>query len=352
MAKKGSLLKKILISLAIIIAVTGSVGIYFAYRYIYQPNVVLSGKKFDFIYIKTGWTFEDVKNMLYEKNIIVNRSSFEILAEKKKYKDNVKPGRYRVRDRMSNNELINLLRSGEQDPIQIIFNNIRTKEQLVSRVCKKLEADSTEMLRQLGDESFLSSKFGMSKESVLSLFIPNTYEFYWNTSAEQFLGRMAREYNAFWTEERKAKAKKTGLSQPQASALASIVQAEQSVDNEEKKIIAGVYINRLRKGMPLQSDPTLIYCIGDFSITRVLDKDKEIESPYNTYKHTGLPPGPISIPEISSLDAVLNYQKSDYLYFCAKEDFSGTHNFSKTLEQHCVYVKKYHDALNRLKIKR
>jgi len=182
------------------------------------------------------------------------------------------------------------------------------------------------------------------------MFIPNTYEFYWNTSAEEFFKRMAKEYKAFWTSERIAKAKKIGLSQSEVSALASIVQAEQLFHADERSRVAGLYINRLNKGMLLQSDPTLIYALGDFTIKRVLNKHKIIKSPYNTYLNTGLPPGPINLPERSSIDAVLNYEKHDYIFMCAKEDFSGYHNFAKTNRQHEIYAAKYHRELNKRRI--
>ena len=274
----------------------------------------------------------------------------ELLAERKKYNNNVKPGRYRILARMNNNEFINLLRSGIQEPVQITFNNIRTKEQLVSRISGKIEADSLSLLELLNKNDFLKKKYGLREENILTLFIPNSYQFFWNTSAEEFLDRMAKEYKAFWTPEKKSKARSIGLSQTEVSILASIVQAEQSRYNEEKPVIAGLYINRLRKGMPLQSDPTLIYAIGDYTITKVLNEFKEIDSPYNTYKYTGLPPGPICLPEISSLDAVLNFNKNDYLYMCAKDDFSCKHNFAKSLFQHNIFAQKFRQALNRNKI--
>lgn len=352
MPKKKSIIRKIIISFFSLTLIAGGVGAYFAYKTIYQSNISLGGKKTGFIFIRTGWKFEDVKNMLYEKNLIVNRFSFELLADKKKYKNNVKPGRYRVHEGMNNNELINHLRAGLQEPLQITFNTIRTKEQLISHVCKKLEADSTEMLRYLNDNDFLSKKFGMTNENILTMFIPNTYEFYWNTSSKEFLERMAAEYKLFWNDERKKKAATIRLTQTEISILASIVQAEQTIFNDEKKIIAGLYLNRIKKGMPLQSDPTLIYALGDFTITRVLNGDKQIKSPYNTYKNLGLPPGPINLPEVSSIDAVLNYEKNTCIYMCAKEDFSGRHNFSKTIEQHNIYAKNYRKALDKKKILR
>jgi len=343
--------KIILITLAVLL-VGGGTGGYFIYGWIYKSNVFLDGKKSVVIFIPTGSVYEDVLEILGEQQIIKDMKSFEWVAKEKKYTENVKPGRYRILANMSNSELINMLRSGNQEPVSFTFNSIRTKEQLAGRVGAKLEADSVELLDMLNNEEILQTKFGLNKKTILTIFIPNTYEFYWNTSAQEFMERMAKEYKKFWTDERKKKAKYAGLTQSEVSILASIVQKEQSIFKDEKYIIAGLYINRLKKNMPLQSDPTLIYAIGDFSIQRLYDKDKEIDSPYNTYKNIGLPPGPICIPEISSLDAVLNYDKNDYIYMCAKEDFSGRHNFSKTYEQHSVYAKKYQKALDKRKINR
>lgn len=344
--KKTSKLKKFIVAFLLIAVAGGGVGGYFAWQYLWRTNVDLNGKKSEIFYIRTGETYEDVLRNLYENGFIKDQSSFEFMAEKMNLRSNIKPGKYRILARMSNRELINLLRAGLQEPVQVPFHNLRTKEQLVSRVCRRLEADSTELFSLLNDEEFLESKYGLGKETVMSMFIPNTYEFKWNTSAEQFLDRMAKEYKKFWTEDRKAKAKQIGLSQSEVAILASIVQSEQWRFNDEKMVVAGLYMNRLKDGMPLQSDPTLIFAIGDFTIQRVLNDDKKIESPYNTYKYKGLPPGPICLPETTSLDAVLNYQKHDYFYMCAKEDFSGRHNFAKTYEQHRVYARKYQQALS------
>ncbi len=352
MAAKKGFWKKVILSVIVILLLTGAGGFYYVYRLIYQPNVSLGNQKNNYIYIKTGSDFNDVLAMLYEKNLVVNRASFEWLAEKKKYKDKVRPGRYRIKAGMSNNELINLLRAGLQEPVQITFHTVRTKEDLVSKVCGKLEADSAEMIGLLNDNAWLADNYGLKRENALTMFIPNTYEFYWNTSAKDFVARMAKEYKTFWNDSRKEKAKKINLSQTEVSVLASIVQAEQNRFDDEKPVIAGLYINRIKKGMPLQSDPTLIYAKGDFTIQRVLNEDKLIDSPYNTYKHTGLPPGPINLPELSSLEAVLNYDKNEYIYMCAKEDFSGRHNFAKTIEQHDIFAAKWRKALRERNIKR
>ncbi|MBN8703929.1 MAG: endolytic transglycosylase MltG [Bacteroidetes bacterium] len=352
MAKKiKSIFKKIILGLIVVVGLSSAITGVLVYWVIYKPNVSLGTKKSQFIYIKTGATFDDVVNLLFDNKIIINKKSFVWLANKKKYTAAVKPGKYRLLARMGNNELINILRAGIQEPVFINFAGLRTPEQLITRVCNRLEADSLEMKQKFNDSGYIS-KYGFTKDNFSALFIPNTYEFYWNTSVDEFLERMAKEYRTFWTEERKAKARKLQLSQTEVAVLASIVQGEQWRFNDEKPIIAGLYINRLEKGMLLQSDPTVIYAVGDFTINRVLNADKEIDSPYNTYKYKGLPPGPIGFPEVSSLDAVLNYQHNDYLFMCAKEDLSGRHYFAKTYEQHQVYATKYREALNRLNIKR
>lgn len=323
---------------------------YNMYQKVYQPNVTLENTNDKYFYIYSNYEFSDVVHDLYEKGYIINRESFEWVAEQKaNFINNVKPGRYLLEDGMSNNELVNLLRSGEQVPVKVTFNNVRTTAQLAGKVTKNLECDSTEVYVLLNNKEFVS-KYGFNKTTILTLFLPNSYEFYWNTSAEELIGRMADEYKKFWTAERKAKAKKLNLSQSEVAILASIVQAEQSVHSDERPIVAGLYINRLRQGMLLQSDPTIIYGIGDFSIRRVLNKHKTHNSPYNTYMNKGLPPGPINLPSIKSLDAVLNYEQHDYIYMCAKEDFSGYHNFAKTYKQHLVYARKYQAELNKRRI--
>ncbi|MDF2436355.1 MAG: aminodeoxychorismate lyase [Bacteroidota bacterium] len=345
MAKKSSMLKKVLVSAIVIILIIGGAGGYWAYHNLYQANVDLGDKKSTVIYIPTGSTFEDVVRILGENNLLKNRSSFEWLAEKKKYKNAVKPGKYRILAKMSNNALVNLLRAGIQEPIKINFNGLHTIDQLMVRVGRRIEADSTMLIEAAHDDSYLS-RYGFNTETIQCMFIPDTYEFFWNTSVDQFFDRMAKEYKKVWTDERKQKAKKIGFSQTETCILASIVQSEQCCDNEEKKIIAGLYINRLKADMPLQSDPTVIFAVGDFSIQRVSTEQTRIQSPYNTYFVKGLPPGPIAFVQQSSLDAVLNYDKNDYIYMCAKEDLSGSHYFAKTYDQHCVYAKKYRNALN------
>lgn len=348
MARRTSLWVKILVPILFIGVVTVAVTAYLLYGRIYQPNVKLDEKKSTIIYIPTSSDFEDVKNILAEENILVDTSSFLWLAEKKNYTKKVKPGRYRIADGMSNNTLVNMLRAGLQEPVNLTLHNIRTKNELASRVTSKLEIDSVELVNYLDNNDSLK-RFGLNKDNILTLFIPNTYQFYWNSTPSTFMSRMAKEYKTFWTAERKEKANQLGMSQTEISVLASIVQSETNAQSD-KPIIAGVYINRLKKRMPLEADPTLVWALGDFSIKRVLNVHKQIESPYNTYKYPGLPPGPITLPSVSSLDAVLNYEKHNYIYFCAKEDFSGYSNFACTYEDHLKNAKKYQRELTKRRI--
>ncbi len=342
--------KKIIISIFLIGILCGAYLGYFAYKQVYQPNVTLKNSQDMYFYIHSNYEFDDIVHDLYEKGYIINRESFEWVAEKKSnFKNNIHPGRYLLKEGMSNNELVDLLRSGETVPVRVIFNNVRTKYDLAGKFSKNLECDSLEILDLLNDNEFVSG-YGFNQTTILTLFLPNTYEFNWATTAEKAIERMADEYKKFWTDERKAKAKKLNLSQSEVAILASIVQAEQSVHSDERPRVAGLYINRIRKGMLLQSDPTIIYGIGDFSIRRVLNKHKDYDSPYNTYKYTGLPPGPINLPSIKSLDAVLDYENHDYIYMCAKENFSGYHNFAKTYNQHLIYARRYQQELNKRKI--
>jgi UPF0755 protein len=241
-----------------------------------------------------------------------------------------------------------MLRAGKQVPVEVVLQNVRLKRKLASDLSKQIEPDSLSIWRFLNDDIFLS-KFGFNTQNILAMFIPNTYEFYWNTSVEDLFEKMHNEYKKFWNETRINKCESIGITPIEASILASITE-EETVKNDEKPIIAGLYLNRIKKGMLLQADPTVRFALGNFGIKRVLDKYKEINSPYNTYKHAGLPPGPICIPSIVTIDAVLNHQQNQYLYMCAKEDFSGYHNFARTLEQHNLNAQRYQKALNKARM--
>jgi UPF0755 protein len=347
--KKKSFLKKFLIAFLTLIIIGGGITAYKAYTVIYQPNVTLSGKQTDYLYIPTGSKFQEVSRLLYEKGFIINRNSFEWLAEYKGYKDKVKPGKYLLKADMNNNDLINILRAGKQEPVKLVFNNIRTKFQLAGKISKQLEADSVSILKCIEDKE-LMEKNGFTCDNAMAMFVPNTYEIFWNTSAEQFIDRMAKEYKTFWNSSRVEKAKKAGLKPWEVSVIASIIQEETNKSDEMSRI-AGVYINRIHKGMLLQADPTVKFAIGDFTIKRVLNKHLEFDSHYNTYKYKGVPPGPICLASSKTIDKVLDYEKHDYIYFCAKEDFSGYHNFAKTAAEHSRNAKRYQNELNKRKIK-
>lgn len=344
--KKKVFTKIILFSLTIIILTLASIA-YSYYNKIYKTNVRIDLKD-EFVYIPTGSTFDDVIRILTEEQILSDISSFEWLAEIKKYNKNIKPGKYRIKKGMNNNELINLLRSGKQEPVKLTIRGFRNYQLLAGYVSHKLEADSNSIC-DIFENEMMAQKYGFNKNTFLCIIIPNTYEFYWNTSAEAFIERMAKEYKKFWNQDRKNKALSIGLSQTEVAILASIIQLETN-KKDEMPNIAGVYINRLNKGMFLQADPTVIHAVGDFSIRRVKQEHLTYNSPYNTYLYKGLPPGPICIPYPYSIDAVLNYNKHNFLYFCAREDFSGYHVFAKTLEEHINNARKYQRELNKKKI--
>ncbi len=323
--------------------------VYKLYSRVFVTNVTLDAEQ-ELFYIPTGSDIEDVLDGLESKGIIDSRKSFKWVSVKKGYDKNVKPGRYKIRNGLTNNELVNMLRSGNQDPVMVVFNNVRNLDQVAGKVSRYLEGDSTEFSIYFA-QSDLASKFGFEPAIFSSMFIPNTYEFFWNTSPEEFAIRMSREYEEFWDGERDRKAKKIELTRAEVITLASIVD-EETLYDDENRMVAGVYINRIEKGIPLQADPTLKFALGDFTLKRILNKDKKIDSPYNTYKNRGLPPGPISIPSVSAIDGVLQYENHNYIFFCAKADFSGYHSFARTLSQHNKNARDYQKALNRNRIYR
>ena len=316
------------------------------YNAIMTPNTSTKGNYS--IYIYSNDDFETIKDKLYSDSVIINQKSFEWVAKKLEYPQFIKSGHYVIKNGMSNRHLLNMLRSGSQTPVKFTFNNIRTIEQLAARIDEQLEIDSLSILKAVKENATLK-EMGFNNNNYASLFIPNTYELYWNINAVDFVKKMINEYNKFWNEERINKAKNLNMTPIEASILASIVDKETSKTSEMPRI-AGVYINRLNKKWLLQADPTLVFAIGDFEIKRVLDVHKEIDSPYNTYKHIGLPPGPICIPSIAAIDAVLNAEKHKYFYFCAKSDMSGYHAFAKNLKEHNINAEKYRKALNKKNI--
>ena len=323
--------------------------VYSMYSRVFVSNVDLDSSQVLF-YIHTGADFDRVMEDLDSEGIIVDRKSFRWVAQKKGYPENVKPGRYKIRDGLSNNELVNMLRSGNQDPVMVVFNNVRSLEQLAGRVSGYLEGDSVDFAAYLTGDS-LPGKYGFTAQTFSAMFIPNTYEFFWTTTPSDFAERMNQEYEKFWDGKRDKLAEKLQMSRVEVVTLASIVD-EETLHDEENPAVAGVYINRLEQGIPLQADPTLKFALKDFSRQRILNADKAIDSPYNTYKNRGLPPGPISIPSVSAIDGVLNFENHNYIFFCAKSDFSGYHVFARTLAQHNRNAREYQQALNRNRIYR
>lgn len=321
--------------------------VFFAFRLLYYDSV-FPKSDVSVLFIPTGSGFSQAFDTIRSKLDIRHPDVLKWFAEKKKYNEAVKAGRYVIRKPLSANELISILRSGNQTPVRITFNNIRTMNQLAGKFGRQLETDSVKILDYFSDESNYSPD-GFSKATIISLFIPDTYEFFWNTDAEGVYRRMLKEYNRFWDGERIRKAEEKGLSKIEVSILASIIDDEVNRKDEKPKI-AGVYLNRLKRGIPLQACPTIKFALNDFTITRVLKIHLITESPYNTYKYKGFPPGPIGCPSIEGIDAVLNAEKHDYLYFAAKADFSGYHNFSRTLAEHNRYAAEYQREMNRRKI--
>lgn len=348
--KKKSRFARVLYILLILLILAG-LGIgYQLWVVIMKPNTWVSDDASSSVYIPTGTDYDGFKSILYSHGFIMNRNTFEWLANRKNLPNHIYPGRYILSEGMNNNELINLFRSGEQVPVKLTFNNIRTAEELAQTIASQLEIDSTEVYRLLSDSLF-TKKFGFQPRTIISMFIPNTYEVYWNITADDLMARMYTEYNSFWNAERLQKAEALGFSPQAIVTIASIVDKE-TTKNDEKPAISGVYLNRLKYGWRLQADPTVVYAWGDFTIRRVLNLHKQIDSPYNTYKYYGLPPGPICMPSIASIDAVLNREEHSFMYFCAKDDFSGYHAFASTNEEHSRNAERYRRALDELNIRK
>src|SRR5690606_38058830 len=302
------------------------------------------------LYIYSHWDFEDVMTSIGELKAIEDTAAFRWAAVKMDYPNRVKPGKYKLEPGMNNRTLINRLGGGLQEPVKLRFENVRLKENLASVLAKQLEPDSIAFVNLLNDDS-LAVRFGFDNENFLSMFVPNTYEFYWNTTTERFAERMHDEYQKFWTDERRRKAAAINLDPQEVAVLASIVKGE-ALHTDEMSTIAGIYLNMLLKRMLLQADRTVIFANNDFTLRRVLYRHLRTDSPYNTCLYRGLPPGPIMMPSIASIDAVLNYQHHNYIYMCAKDDFSGYHNFAVTQAEHNINARKFQQALNERNIKR
>lgn len=322
--------------------------IFYGYQIFFTPNILIDRDDRVFI-IRSGTTFRKVQEDLGKGNFVNDMVSFSFLARLYNYDKNIMPGRYTLRRNMTNVEAIRTLQSGNRQAVNVTFTNVRLIDELPAKIVKNVGVSPSEFNEAL-DKFISTNQEGFTRQNIIGMFLPNTYEVYYNVLPDELIDRMLTEYKKFWNDERLAKAKVLGLTPKEVSTLASIVQAE-SVKSDEAPVIAGLYINRLKKGIPLQADPTLVFAAGDFTIKRVLNEHKAIDSPYNTYKYAGLPPGPINMPQIATLDAVLNYHKHTYIYMCAKEDFSGYHNFATTLTEHNKNARKYQTALS-LEIKK
>ena len=336
--------KKIALAFLVVCLILGGIGLY-VYQHIYSSNFdVGKGRSEAYVYVPTGADFEEVMAILIDSGFVIDEAGFRATAELKKYTEYVKAGRFKLETGMTNNEAINSLRS-QNIPVDVTFNNISTFSKLAGVLSTQLEPDSATFM-QAFTNSDLRSKYGFEEASYSAMFIPNTYEMYWNRRAEDFIERMAKEFRTAWNSERKSKAKAMGLSQSEVSTLASIVEAETKEIDEMPKV-AGLYLNRLDIGMRLQADPTVKYALNDPTIKRIYEVDLKVESPYNTYLYAGLRPGPIAFPSIRAIDAVLNAKEHGYLYMCARPDYSGYHNFAKTLRQHNQNGAKYHAFLRK-----
>ena len=301
-----------------------------------------------YIYIEPSTKYDEIVDQIKKQVNLPSEKFFKIISEKMKYPETIKTGRYAIRDGMTMPEIIRMLRSGNQSAVKLTFNNMRTKENLAGRISNQLMLDSVELLNVLKDETKLEV-LGFDTNTIAAMFIPNTYEVYWDTSIDNLMNRMKKEYTSFWNESRKDKAKEIGLSPIEVSILASIVE-EEATYSDEYSIVAGLYLNRLKRGQRLEADPTIKFALNDFSLRRILYKHLEVESPYNTYRNEGLPPGPIRIPSIKGIDATLSPQDHKYLFMCAKEDLSGRHNFATTHAEHLRNAARYQRALNERKI--
>lgn len=296
-----------------------------------------------YIFIGENDTFDSVLRQCIERNLVINSTSFERWARLKHCETALKSGCYAVEHGMNNRQMVNRLMSGQQAPIQLTFNNVRLPEQLAARLGRQLMHDSAYWMDRFNDAAFLAN-YGTSRTMLLAFFVPNTYEVYWNVGDTTLFARMKREHERFWTAQRRAEADAIGLTPDEVVTLAAIVE-EETNSVREKPIVARLYMNRLQCGMRLQSDPTVKYAVGDFTLTQVLNSHLQTLSPYNTYLHTGLPPGPIRMASIESVDAVLHADQNDYLYMCARPELDGTHNFTASAAEHARNAKLYHKAL-------
>lgn len=339
-------MRKIITYVFYIILTACLAGTAFLWLVVFKPNVKADSALR--IYLPAGSSFENLIDTLRSSGALKSERNFLITAKLKSFDRSLKSGSYLIDPGMNNSEIVNMLRSGKQAPVNVTFNNIRTLGELAAKIGSQIEADPASLSRFFDDENNYSAD-GFTRQTLISVFLPDTYQLYWSLDPKGFYRRMLREYNVFWNDERLASAKALNLTPVEVSTLASIIEEESSKYDEMPRI-AGVYLNRLRKGIPLQADPTVKFAVNDFTIRRVLNEHLEVDSPYNTYRYSGLPPGPVRCAYKPALEAVLKAEKHDYLFFVAKADFSGYHHFSRTLSEHNRYAAAYRRELNKRRI--
>jgi UPF0755 protein len=316
---------------------------FYFFQVFFTANILLEKEDRLFV-VRSGTTFQQFQKDLYDGGFVNDMVSFSFVARFNDLDKKLKPGRYYLKRNMNNRQAIKAFTEGRNEEVKVTFTHVRKFEDLGEKITANVGVTAEEFNKAI-DRFIESNQEGFTRDNILCMFIPNTYNMYFNVIPDDMVTRFNKEYRDFWTVERLDKARALGLTPIEVSILASIVQAEIS-KTEEGPIVAGLYLNRLKKDIPLQADPTLIFAANDFTIKRVLNEHKEIDSPYNTYKYAGLPPGPINMPYISSIDAVLNHQQHNYYYMCAKEDFSGYHNFAATLSEHQKNAARYQRALS------
>jgi UPF0755 protein len=341
--------KKILAYLLVAVSTIAATLAFYFWQVAYSPNLNVDGKQKFVLYLPKNATYESMMDTLRTHKIINDEVAFGFMTKRMGLRESLRSGRYEIEPNAANKEIISKIRSGNQDPVKLTFNNIRTKDDLIKKIGTKLDFDSNLLLEKITKEEECA-KYGFTSETIMCMFLPDTYFIYWDSSVDDFLKRMNSEYKKFWNEKRLSQAQAINMTPIQVGVMASIVQSETNKPDEMPKV-AGVYVNRIATDMPLQADPTVKFAVGDFSLKRILTKHLSISSPYNTYRNLGLPPGPIALPERIALDAVLDYDKHNYTYFCAKEDFSGYHNFAATYTEHLKNADIYQAALDARGIK-
>ena len=339
---------KAILRIGFVLLLIGAVAGYMGYKWIFESNTNIS-EPYE-LYIKSQTTYEELQNQLITDSVLVNSWSFTQVSKLMKYgPDQIPSGRYIIQPDWSNKQIISALRAGRQSPIKLTISTARTVEDIAGVVAKKIEPDSTEIMALFKDASLIE-EYGFTSETIISMIIPDTYEMYWNTDAKGFFSKMKDEYDKYWIKYTD-QLESLDMTKSEIATLASIVQKESNTKSE-KPTIAGVYLNRLEQGIKLQADPTVVFGIGDFTIRRVLNRHLAQDTPYNTYLHEGLPPGPICMPSKSSIEAVLNAEKHDYLFFCAKPGYNAGHAFATSNQQHERNAAVYRKWLNQERILR